>query len=127
MKRDPIYLSVEQRTLVVRLLVESLQRRKLEVAVACVTDVHFHILAKIPDHNPRHWVGVAKKESAHHAKQVNLAALGGLWAVRSKSLPIRDRGHQINSAKYIFDHRLQGGSVWYAGKMLPIRFGRERR
>jgi len=112
---------------VVRLLVESLERRNIEVAVACVTEVHFHILARLPDHNARHWVGVAKKESAHHAKEEANTPGGGLWAVRSKSLPIRDRGHQINSAKYIFDHRSQGGAVWYAGAMLPYKAGRGRR
>lgn len=115
MKRDPIYLSRKQRTLVTKLLVESLQRRDLDVAVACVTDVHFHILARFADHNPRHWIGVAEKESSHHAKQAQLAPAGGIWAVRSKSLPARSRTHQLNAARYIFDHRCQGGAVWYKG------------
>lgn len=113
MKRDPIFLSVEQRVLIVRLLVESLQRRNFDVATACVTDVHFHILARFPDHNPRHWIGVAKKESSHYAKESQLAPTGGVWAVRSKSLPTRSRGHQLNAAEYIFDHRDEGGAVWY--------------
>src|SRR5437868_9283077 len=38
MKRDPVFLTMEQRTLVVRLLVESLQRRNLDVIVASVTE-----------------------------------------------------------------------------------------
>ena len=118
MKRDPIYLTVEQRLLIVRLLVESLQRRSFDVAVACVTDVHFHILARFLDHNPRHWIGVAKKESSHYAKEAHLAPAGGIWAVRSKALPARSRGHQLNAAKYIFDHRCQGGAVWYKGAAL---------
>jgi hypothetical protein len=113
MNRDPVYLSIDQRVLIVRLMVESLQRRSLDVAVACVTDVHFHILARFPDHNPRHWVGVAKKESSHYAKQAQLAPVGGIWAVRSKSLPARSRSHQLNAGRYIFDHRSQGGAVWY--------------
>jgi hypothetical protein len=118
MKRDPIYLNVEQRLLIVRLLVESLQRRSFDVAVACVTDVHFHVLARFPDHNPRHWIGVAKKESSHYAKETHLAPNGGLWAVRSKSLPARSRDHQLNAARYIFDHRLQGGAVWCKGAVI---------
>jgi hypothetical protein len=121
MKRDPVFLTIEQHLLVVRLLVESLQRRNFDVAVACVTDVHFHILARIPDHPPRHWLGVAKKESSHHAKQQNLAPPGGLWAVRTKSLPTRSRDHQLNVAKYIFEHRAEGGAVWCRGKLIVQR------
>jgi hypothetical protein len=121
MKRDPVELTVEQRILIVRLMVESLQRRNFDVAVACVTDVHFHILARFRDHNPRHWVGVAKKESSHYAKESNLGAEGGLWAVRTKSLPSRDRGHQINTAKYIYNHLKEGGAVWYKRFVLAPR------
>lgn len=119
MKRDPVVLAVEQRLLVVRLIVESLQRRNFDVIVACVTDVHFHVLARFPDHNPRHWIGVAKKESSHYARQADLAPPGGLWAVRTKSLPTRSRDHQLNVAKYVFDHRDEGGAVWYRQAVLP--------
>jgi hypothetical protein len=118
MKRDPVYLTIEQRRLVVRLLVESLHRRNFDVATACVTDVHFHILARFPDHNPRHWIGIAKKESSHFAKQEGLGAEGGLWAVRTKSLPVNDRAHQLNAAKYIFDHRSEGGVVRYKDQVI---------
>lgn len=114
MKRDPVVLIIQQRLLVV----ESLQRRNMDVIVACVTDVHFHILARFPDHSPRHWVGVAKKESSHHAKQAHLAPPGGLWAIRTKSLPTRSRDHQLNIAKYIFDHRNEGRAVWYKGNVV---------
>ncbi|HSU66967.1 MAG TPA: hypothetical protein VLJ39_08860 [Tepidisphaeraceae bacterium] len=113
MKRDPIFLTIDQRLLIVRLLVESLQRRNFDIATACVIEVHFHILARIPDHDPGHWIGVAKKESSHYAKEQSQAPAGGLWAVRSKSLPIHSRGHQLNTAKYIFDHCEEGAAVWY--------------
>jgi REP element-mobilizing transposase RayT len=127
MKRDPVYLTIEQRLLVVRLLVESLQRKNFDVPTACVTDVHFHLLARFPDHNPRHWIGIAKKESSHFAKQHDLGAEGGLWAVRTKSLPLNDRSHQLNAAKYIFDHRVQGGAVWYRSAwLLPATHRRWR-
>src|SRR5207302_4736126 len=36
MKRDPVYLTIEHRTLIARLLVESLQRRKVDVVIASV-------------------------------------------------------------------------------------------
>ena len=113
MTRDPVILSVEQRIVIVRLMVESLQRRSFDVAVASVTDIHFHILARFRDHDPRKWIGLAKKESSHYSKECNLGVDGGLWAVRSKSLPVKSRGHQINTAKYIYDHLEEGGAVWY--------------
>lgn len=118
MKRDPVLLTMEQRILIVRLLVESIQRRELKVAVASVSAVHFHLLARFPDHNPRHWLGVAKKESSHHAKELNLGADGGLWARCTKDLPVNNRAHQINVAKYIYDHVKQRAAVWYNGATL---------
>lgn len=113
MKREPVILTREQRILIVRLIVESLHRRNFDVPVACVTDVHFHVLARFRDHNPRRWVGIAKKESSHYAKESNLGVDGGLRAIRTKSVPSRSRGHQINTATYIYDRRDQGGAVWY--------------
>jgi hypothetical protein len=74
--------------------------------------------ARFFDHNPRKWVGIAKKETSHHAKQADLAPEGGLWAVRSKSLPVKNRGHQVNTAKYVFDHRSEGGAVWYKSRVI---------
>src|SRR5665213_4521022 len=118
MKRDPVILTLEQRLLIVRLIVESLQRREFDVTVACTTDIHFHVLARFPDRNPRHWIGIAKKESSHHAHEFKLGVGGGLWAVRTKSLPVKSRGHQVNTAKYIYDHVEQGGAVWYKGFVL---------
>src|SRR5580704_13133022 len=47
MTRDPVILSIDQRILIVRLMVESLQRRSFDIAVASVTDIHFHILARL--------------------------------------------------------------------------------
>ena len=127
MTREPVYLSIEQRVLIVRLLVESLQRRDIEVIVACVTDAHFHILARFHSHNSRHVIGVAKKESSHYARQSGAATLGGLWAVRTKSRPINSREHQLNTARYIFDHRHQGGAVWYKQTVQrPRELRRER-
>ena len=120
MKRDPVHLTMEQRKLIVQLLVESLQRRHLEVIVASVTEIHFHLLARFPDHNPRHWLGVAKKESSHYAKQAKLGVEGGLWAVRTKDLPAKNRGHQVATAGYIYDHLSEGGAVWYKKFVLVL-------
>ena len=118
MTREPVILGIEQRILIVRLMVESLQRRTIDVAVASMTDVHFHILARFADHNPRHWIGLAKKESSHHANQAGQGEEGGLWAIRSKALPINSRRHQVNTAKYIYDHIVEGGAVWYLQQVI---------
>lgn len=128
MKRDPVSLTIEQRVLIVRLLAESLARRGLEIAVACVTDVHFHFLVRLPDHHARHWLGVAKKESSHYAKEAGQGVVGGLWGVRTKSLPISDRAHGMNVARYIHDHQVRGGAIWYPHKLLlPARRSRKGR
>lgn len=111
MKCEAVILLVEQRIAIVRLMVESLRRRNFEIPIASLTDIHFHILGKFPDHNPRHWIGIAKKESSHHAKQQNQAPAGGLWAVRTKSIPINSRAHQINTAKYLYDHLDEGSGL----------------
>jgi hypothetical protein len=119
MKRQPIFLEPAQAALVVRLLVESLQRRGIEVAIASVDRVHFHILAKIPDGRHRHWLGVAKKESSHYAKEAGLGCEGGLWAVRTKAIPCTGRGHQVGAGKYIFDHREAGAHLFFLGRVTP--------
>lgn len=62
MKRDPVFLDDEQRKRAVDELVASLQRRNIEIAAASVDRIHKHILARFPDYDPRHWVGIAKKD-----------------------------------------------------------------
>lgn len=121
MTRDPVYLDPIQRLLAVRLLVESLHRRDIPVAVAAVTDIHFHILTKVVDNRCRHWIGIAKRECSHYAKTYNAAPVGGLWAVRSKNLPIKNRPHQLNTGKYIYDHIEQGGAIWINGHLIAPR------
>ena len=109
---------------IVRLMVESLQRRNFDVAVACVTDVHFHILARFRDHNPRHWIGIAKKSRRTTQKQNPISALKADYGPFAPQIPPdADRGHQIKSAKYIYDHLKQGGAVWSKQHLLAPRRG----
>lgn len=54
MKRDPVYLTVEQRRRAVDITGESLLEREIELLVAAVDRVHLHLLARFPDHNARH-------------------------------------------------------------------------
>src|SRR5438477_6147494 len=78
MKRPPVYLTIPQRTRALDEFVGSLQRREIEVVAASIDRVHFHVLARFPAHDPRHWIGVAKKETSHFLKVDGLAPVGGL-------------------------------------------------
>ena len=65
------------------------------------------------DHNPRHWLGLAKKHTSHLLRQLDLApGIGGIWAKRSKAIPIRDRAHQLNVVGYLLDHEKRGAAIW---------------
>jgi len=69
MTRLPVYLeTMEQRQRVLDELIASLLRRQIEVAVAAIDRIHLHALVRCPDHQPRHWIGIAKKESSHYCK-----------------------------------------------------------
>ncbi len=112
MKREPVFLTVEQRRRAVDMIAESLLKRDIELLIAAVDRVHLHLLARFPDYNPRHWVGLAKKESSAYMKQEGLAPIGGLWATRCKAEPIKDRAHQLNTFRYLLEHRLKGAEIW---------------
>ena len=104
MERPPVYLTRIQRDRVADEVWQSLQKRSIETIVLSVDRVHLHLLARFPDHNPRHWVGIAKRESSHYLKVAALGIEGGIWAVRCACKPIRDRDHQLNAVRYIRDH-----------------------
>jgi hypothetical protein len=95
MKRPPVYLSVPQRTRALEEFVGSLRRREIEVVTASIDRVHFHVLARFPGHDPRHRIGVAKKESSHYLEAAGLAPVGGLWATGFECVPIENRRHQL--------------------------------
>jgi hypothetical protein len=106
MTRPPVYLTPTQIPRVLSEFLASLHRRSMEVIVAALDTHHLHILARFPDHQPRHWIGIAKKESSHFLH------LGGLWAVRGKVVPIRDPSHQLNVARYITAHARHGATLY---------------
>lgn len=78
LKRDPVYLTHAQRKRAVEEMATSLLKRDLLVVIISVDRIHYHILIKCPDHNPRKWVGIAKHESSHYLKVDGLAPVGGL-------------------------------------------------
>ena len=113
MKRDPIHLTPKQRARAVEEFVKSLQKRKVELIALSIDRIHFHLLARFPDRRPRHWIGIAKKESSHDLKQEALAPVGGLWATRFECIPIADRAHQLEVVPYILKHKRKGAATWY--------------
>jgi hypothetical protein len=113
MKREPVAIEKELRGFVVLAVVEKLQRDLVEVLAAAMDGKHLHVLARFSDHKPGIWIGRAKKHASHLLRQEGLRVEeGGLWARRSGVDPIRDRGHQVNTFRYILAHADRGAAVW---------------
>jgi REP element-mobilizing transposase RayT len=113
MTRDPVRISTDLRQFVVDAVVEKLQSDQIEIIVAALDGNHLHLLARFPDHDPRHWTGRAKKHASHLLRQSELRdETGGIWAKRSKIHPIRDRQHQLNTFQYILAHQDRGAAIW---------------
>ena len=123
MTREPILLSPPQRQLVCRTMIEALQFHKIKVKDLSVSALPIHLLAgfalvrrtahikRISD-PIRHYVGIAKSRSRRALSDAGLVARGGIWAKRTKIVPIRDRAHSENVAQYIRDHANQGAVIW---------------
>ncbi|MCP4247791.1 MAG: hypothetical protein GY778_12150 [bacterium] len=129
LRRPPVRLTEKARQVAGEVMVRTLQFHKVELVALCVDDHHFHLLARFPkprDCNPwalrkdgktgiaiaRHYVGIAKKESARALSKAKLVPKGGVWSVRFRCLPIQDRAHQINVVRYIEGHTRHGAAVW---------------
>jgi hypothetical protein len=112
MSRSPVCLTIEQRQLAMDELLKSFAKRQIEVIALSVDRIHFHLLARFPDRNPRHHIGIAKKESSHYLKQQGHAPAGGLWGTRTQCVPIRNRPHQLTVFRYILAHSQKGGATW---------------
>lgn len=111
LKRVPVRLSLEARKIACATFAMSLHDRGIDVIAVAIDDHHFHVLARFPDHSPRHWVGLAKATSARALSDANLVPRGGVWAVRFKITPIKDRAHQVQTVKYIQAHARRGAAV----------------
>ncbi len=112
MKREPVYLTAALRERAVDEFVSSFKKWRIELRILPIDRLHVHALLRVPDHNPRHWVGLAKKESSAYTKRDGLAPGVGLWAVRCKCLLISNRAHFDRVADYIRDHEARGASIW---------------
>jgi len=136
MTRDAVVLKREECEIACRKFVEALRFHGVEFVDVCVTPTHFHALCRfvgvsrggkspgiaIPGpgadaratriRDPRHLIGIAKKESARALSKMGLRPKSGIWAVRGKNKEIRDRIHQVRVARYIRAHVKRGGIVW---------------
>jgi hypothetical protein len=119
MKRDAVRLTAAQRQRAVEEIVRSFAKWQIELKILAITDIHLHALARVLDHNPRHYMGLAKKECSAYMKRAGLAPPGGLWAVRCECKPITDARHFENVDDYIADHESQGGVIHPVRKFLP--------
>jgi hypothetical protein len=80
MKRDPVRIESELREFVLDALIDKLLENRIDVAIGSLDGIHGHLLLQCSDHNPRHWIGLAKKNASHLVRQLSLLEPGGLWA-----------------------------------------------
>ncbi|MEM8783181.1 MAG: hypothetical protein AAGE65_10060 [Planctomycetota bacterium] len=136
LKHPPIVLGNDQRRAVAEAMVERFARDEVQVVSLAVASNHFHVLARFPalraedaatrkhtilrdgrDPAPRHYLVLARKHASHVLRARGLKAAGEpVWAGRPKCEPIRDRGHQLNTTRYIREHVAQGAAVWCLGE-----------
>ncbi|MFK7788556.1 MAG: hypothetical protein AB8C95_03540 [Phycisphaeraceae bacterium] len=127
MTRDAVILPRAARALAVESIRCALvDFHKIEVIAIAVGGMHLHLLANFPlaqkatdsirglraTDPVRHYVGIAKKESAKRLVDAGHATPGGVWARKGKIVRIKDRKHQINAFNYILRHADEGAAVW---------------
>ncbi len=91
-----------------------------EVLVVAMSATHLHVQARFPVASAREWLGAAKRHAWFVARDRGWP--GRLWATRSRALPIRDRGHQVNVFGYVAGHADEGAWVW-TFRDLPPPYG----
>ncbi len=110
MRKEPVYLSQEQRQVTAHAIVDKLRADSVEVLALAVDNHHYHLLARFGDRRPKHWIGRAKMHSSMILRGHGL--LGTVWARGCRTLPVRDRSHQLNVFHYILAHARHGAAVW---------------
>jgi hypothetical protein len=128
MQRAAVRLEKRLRGIALLAIVLTLLGDGMDVIIASLDDHHLHLLARFRDHQPRKRLGWAKfyatkavKEYISHCEKTHGGAVGfqlnlkpgeGLWAKRSKAIPIKNRSHQLNVVKYVADHRNRGAILF---------------
>jgi REP element-mobilizing transposase RayT len=135
LKHPPVKLSVVQRQIICRAMIERLEREGVEVIALAVCENHFHLLARFPtlsaaeqrrlskvllqdgrDPSPRYFLSRARREATYALKDHRQKPESRVWADRPKFDPIRDRRHKANATAYIVDHISQGAAVYDVGR-----------
>lgn len=129
MKRPGVVLEWDGRVEACRAMVAALQYHECEVANLCVGARHWHALVRFfplsdlkwflidmeglsKNRDPRHLMGIAKKESARSLSELGLAQPGGVWARRCGRRYVKDEGHfTYVRDTYIPGHAKKGAAV----------------
>jgi hypothetical protein len=112
LKQPPVVFAPHWRQIVGQAVRDRLIELGAEVLTIAAGGQHCHVQAKMLPQHPRGWVGLAKKHAWFVARDAGWT--GKMWAVRSRAERIKDRRHQINTYRYILDHRLEGAWTWSA-------------
>ncbi|MBI1372562.1 MAG: hypothetical protein GC159_07350 [Phycisphaera sp.] len=135
LRYPPVALSTEQRRVACEAMIDKLTRDAVEVIALAVMSNHWHLLARYPqltdeqrrrasksiihdgrDPAPRYFTGRARAHASFELREQSLKPASPVWAKRPKFDPVRDRKHQLNIARYIRNHRHQGGWVYHLRK-----------
>jgi hypothetical protein len=123
MKRERVVFNRAQREAACRAFAEKLVSIGVELIDLCVGAKHWHALVRCIGRDEtmefgqqfrlvRRLVGQGKGFSARYLSKSGLAPEGGVWAKRCRPIPIKNREHQLNVAKYIPDHAKKGAAVY---------------
>ena len=113
MKRPQVRIAATARQLVLSAVIEKLQRDRIEVLIGCLDGIHLHLLGRFNDHDPKQWLGRAKKHSSHILREQGIRTdAGGIWAKYSYAVPIVDRSHELSTFRYIERHSDRGAALW---------------
>ena len=110
MKGGAVFLGPDVRRIAGQAMVEMLLHQGVELLAFSLDAIHYHLLARFGELRIRSTVGRAKKHSYHILRERGHE--GRVWALRCRSLPIRDRQHQVNVYRYIRAHASKGAWVW---------------
>lgn len=107
----PVVLTAEQIQVAGPAMVQRLLDANIELLSLALDDHHYHLVARFPDHNPRHFIGLAKLKATAQLK-VRCGLSAPIWAKRCLCRPITSRAHQVRSVQYDAAHAARGAYVW---------------
>ena len=112
MTRPAVFLGPDQRARAVADVVRSPDKWRVPVDALSIDRVHLHVLVQVADDDPRHWLGLAEKESGGSMRRDGLAPAGGLWAAACGVTPIAGALHDARAGTYVADRAEQAAVVY---------------